>query len=234
MTAKLKAAAEAIGVSVSDLGLMLVDAGLVDVKPEQGESLSLEALGQRLAVKKSDVPLDQRPEFFSNLTQIQKAALICHLKNRGHSSVTIGVEFDFGANAVTRIYNEYAANIGANVLELRQETVAGIIQLQMEAAIERIRTLPSHAPSNEDDNPDFTYSELDKEKLSWQVFKEGNRMLRDLGIVSDAPRKAEIKVETKTTPSSKDEALRRLEELSAMEAKRKIEIETTHDKPTTD
>lgn len=222
MLEKLRTAAEAIGTDVGALGMMLVDAGLVPLKQDLGESISLERLGQKLAIDARETPFDERPSFYRGLSEIQKAALICHLKNRGFSSVTIAREYEVGPAQITKLYNQYAQNIGANVLEMRQDTVAGLIQLQMEAAIERVRQLPSHDTGE----GEFSYSEIDKEKLSWQIFREGQRMLRDIGVVADAPKKLDVSVSSRDI--SREDALKRLEELTEKENRRKIEIEKTN------
>jgi hypothetical protein len=213
--ARLEAAAQAAGLDLDGLAGLLIDAGLV--RPEKdgiGEVLTLESLGSRMYAMMVEVSTEDQADWFKSLLKPQQVALIVNLRKKNFSSSTIAKTFDVGANTVSRIYNEYASSLGANVLEMRGSALAGIIQERMESLTEMIFT-----PDSEGGN---SMSKTDQVRLAWSIMKEGVSLLAKLGLIEQAPTKIEIT--QKQTPSSKEDLMRELEELTQKRAKRMIEI----------
>lgn len=215
MASKLRRAAEAIGATPDQLAGMLIDAGFVKLPETQAfENLSIEMLGKRMNLLLKD-KTDSDPEgvedWYNQLLPVQRAALIVDQRNRGYASATIAAAFGTSAANVSRIYNQYSDDLGANVLEQRQQTVAGLIQNQMESLQSRVLELPSG---------DNGYSELSKLDLAWKIFKEGQKMLREIGVVSETPKQLEVTHQQ----APEQDTLKRAEELTKMRSKRMIEI----------
>lgn len=210
---KLEAAADAINSTPEQLAMMLIDAGFVQTpKDGVGDHLSLEQLGASLYIKMQDVAKTDRPAWYRELAKPQQVALLVYLRRQDFSSMTISNDLDVPVRTVSMYFNQYAENVGANVLAARSETVAGLLQLRVEQLIERINSL-----SEEE------YNALDKAKLVWTITKDHTKLLTDLGFIDRAPTKVEVTTR-QAPPDTQEELLNRLEELNKKKQQRMIEL----------
>lgn len=172
--AKAKAAAEAVGLTVEQLGDLLVDSGLYAMPPDGVvQRFTLEDLGMRLWSTMQSVPRSRRYKWFEGLTVTQQSAVVVVLRERGFASATIANDFRIDPMEVTRIYNKHADQLGAQVVGLRLDTIAGHMQLAAERAQEM--AIERHDP-----------------RAFWAVEKEKIGLMQDLGIVDRAVHKTEV------------------------------------------
>ena len=170
--ARLEAAAEAAGCTLEGLVNLVVDSGAVALPPTDGISqvYRLEDLGEQMHAQ---MPPTGRPEWFTGLVETQQVALVTMLRARGYSSMVVARDFGITELDVTRIYSRYADELGAQVINVRLNTLVGNMQLAAERAGEG-------AMSKEDWG---TY---------WRIAKEQIAILQTLGIVKQAVRKVEV------------------------------------------
>jgi hypothetical protein len=169
---RLVAAAEAAGLdSVEALADLVVDSGVLAL-PGDGvtERYTLEDLGVQM---RSQLPPTGRPEWFDGLVETQQVALVSVLRSRGFSTTTISTDFGIDPIAVSKIYARYGDELGAQVVNVRLNTLVGQMQLAAERASEG-------AMAKEDWG---TY---------WRIQKETIGVLQSLGIVKKAIQKVEI------------------------------------------
>lgn len=200
---KLKKAAEAAGLkSVDQLADLLVDSGALALPPSDGitERYTLEDLGKRMWVLSQSQPQTKRAEWFANLAETQRKALIVILRTRGYSATAIGTDFNLPVTEVNKVYSEHASNLGAQVLGLRLDTIAGNLMLQAERAQEV--AMSKNDPS--------TY---------WRIAKEVVGLLQSLGIVDRAIHRVEV------THKHEDEKKSEIEALVALEEKKRRRLE---------
>jgi hypothetical protein len=171
---RLEEAAEAAGLeTVEDLVNLVFDSGAAAMPPtEQPESFTMEDLGERLH---SQVPLAQadRADWFEGLVETQQLALVALLRARGNSSVVISNDFGLEVKSVSDIYARYADNLGAQVVNVRLNTLVGNLQLAAERAAEGSMRKKDWS----------TY---------WRIYKEMIAIMQSLGIVKQAIRKVEV------------------------------------------
>lgn len=170
---RLEAAAAAAGLStIDELADLVVDSGAVSVPKADGvtESYTLEDLGEQMWAQ---MPPGQRPEWFAGLVQTQQVALVVMLRARGYSSATIGRDFGIGELEVNQVWSKYADDLGAQVINVRLNTLVGNLQIAAERAGEGAMQKEDFA----------TY---------WRIQKEMIALLQSLGIVKQAIRKVEV------------------------------------------
>lgn len=174
--AKLVGAAAAhIGLSVEDLANLIVDAGITALPPSDGITgrYTLKELGTRLWGTMQQHPPNMRAQWFDGLTTTQQTAVIVTLRDRGFSSQVIAQEFKIPMMDVQRTWNKHADKLGAQVVGLRLNTIAGNLQLMAERATQGAMENGDHA-------------------AMWRITKELTKMLQEIGIVDKAIHKVEV------------------------------------------
>lgn len=169
---RLEAAAAAAGLDLEGLVNLVVDSGAVALPPSDGvsESYSLEDLGEQMHAQ---MPPTDRQTWFADLVETQQVAIVAMLRARGYSSMVIARDFGIKELDVVRTYARYADDLGAQVINVRLNTLVGNLQLAAERAGEG-------AMAKDDWG---TY---------WRVQKEMIALLQSLGIVKQAIRKVEV------------------------------------------
>ena len=205
--AKLSAAAEAIGCSVSQLVDLAHDASpSVPIEDGITDSMSLEDLGRRLWTLSTAQPKSERAKWFKGLAETQKTALLTVLRQRGYATAVIAHEFDVDPIKVVEAYNRFADNLGARVTNVRMNTIAGQMQLSMEKAMQ--------ISSEKGDAATF-----------WRIQKEAIMLMQSMGIVDRAAQKVEVENTVSIGHGEKEEEIRRVLELARRGEQRKLEIE---------
>ena len=172
---RLEAAAEAAGLDLEGLVNLVVDSGVLALPPSDGlsEVYTLEDLGAQMHSQMSGVAPKARPDWFANLVETQQVGLVTMLRSRGYSSTVIARDFGLPELAVNQIYARYADELGAQVINVRLNTLVGNLQLAAERA--------SEGAMEKDDWGTY-----------WRIQKEMIALLQSLGIVKQAIRKVEI------------------------------------------
>ena len=169
---RLEDAARAAGCSLEGLVNLIVDSGALALPPTDGitQVYTLEDLGAQMHAQ---MPPTARPEWFEGLVETQQIALVAMLRARGYSSVVIARDFGINELDVVKIYSKYADDLGAQVINVRLNTLVGNLQLAAERAGE---------------------GSMQKEDWGtyWRIQKEMIALLQSLGIVKQAIRKVEI------------------------------------------
>jgi len=196
---KASAAAEAVGLSVQELADLFVDGGITALPPADGitSSYSLEDLGLRLWGEMQRRAPSRRTEWFHNLAPTQRTAVVVVLRDRGFASGTIAREFSIPEQEVVRAYNAHADDLGAQVVGLRLNTIAG----QMTAVYERAMEIEARKGNG---------------KSMWSIEKERIGVLQSLGIVEQAVHRSEV------THKFDDIAKAEIEALAALRNKQRI------------
>jgi hypothetical protein len=172
--ARMERAAKAAGLSIEELGGLLVDAGVTALPPSDGvtERYSLSDLGLRLWTEASSRPRSARAEWYAGLAEVQQKAVVVVLRDRGYSTEVIAREFDIDPFDINRVWAAYADKLGEQVVGLRLNTIAGQLQLAKERA-------QSEAMKRGDHN------------AYWRIEKEFTKQLQELGIVDRAIHRVE-------------------------------------------
>lgn len=203
---RLALAAEAAGLaSVEELASLVVDSGAIALPPDGDgvtERYTLEDLGVQMRTQLSAVMPEDRPEWFDGLVETQRFALVSVLRARGYSSTSISNDFGIDPISVNKIYARYGDELGAQVVNVRLNTLVGQMQLAAERAGEG-------AMQKEDWG---TY---------WRVQKEIIALLQSLGIVKKAIQKVEV---AHTFDDQKSAELEALLELERKQQARRAEI----------
>ncbi len=207
---RVEAAARSVGLSTEQLVNLVVDGGLLAMPPSDGitKTYTLKDLGYQLWVEMSGLLTTQRADWFKELLPKQQTALVVSLRDRGFASQTIAQTFEMKVVEVNRWWNEYADDLGAQVIGARLSTIAGNLQLVAQRAQEG-------AAQNED------------YRTMWRIQKELTQQLQSIGIVDraihrvehehthkmDEDQKAEIDamVELEQKKSRRAEELKRIE-----------------------
>lgn len=213
--ARLQAAAEAAGLkTIEDLANLVVDSGALAVPQDDGvtESYSLEDLGQQMHAQMP--PPAKRPSWFQDLVDTQQIALIAMLRSRGYSTTVIARDFGISELDVNKVYSKYADDLGAQVINVRLNTLVGNLQLAAERAGEG-------AMQKEDWG---TY---------WRVQKEMIALLQSLGIVKQAIRKVEVAHKFDDQRKAEVDQLLELErkQLARLEEIKKADFQLTDEVP---
>lgn len=170
---RLEKAAKAAGLDLEGLINLVADSGALAMPQDDGvtETYSLEDLGVQMHAQMP--PPLERPAWFLGLVDAQRIALVVMLRARGYSSVVIARDFGIADIEVGRIYSKYADDLGAQVINVRLNTLVGNLQLAAERAGEGAMVKKDWG----------TY---------WRIQKEMIALLQSLGIVKQAIRKVEI------------------------------------------
>lgn len=151
---------------------MVVDSGAIALPPDDGvtETYRLKDLGVQMH---SQMPAVEREAWFRELVESQQIALVTLLRARGYSSIVIARDFGLTELSVNKIYSRYADDLGAQVINVRLNTLVGNLQLAAERAGEGSMEKTDWG----------TY---------WRIQKEMIALLQSLGIVKQAIRKVEV------------------------------------------
>lgn len=192
---RLEAAAIAAGLDVEGLVNLVMDSGAVALPPSDGvtEAYTIEDLGVQMHAQ---MPPTDRAAWFSDLVESQQVALVTLLRARGYSSIVIARDFGMAELAVNKIYSRYADDLGAQVINVRLNTLVGNLQLAAERAGEG-------AMEKQDWG---TY---------WRIQKEMIALLQSLGIVKQAIRKVEVAVHFDDQKQAELDAMLELERKQA-------------------
>lgn len=192
---RLQNAADAAGCSLQDLANLVVDSGLTALPPE-GDGISqvykLQDLGEQMHSQMAGVLPEERPKWFQGLVKSQQIALITMLRARGYSSIVVARDFGIEEGNVNKLFARYADELGAQVINVRLNTLVGNLQIAAERAGEMAMT-------KEDAS---TY---------WRIQKEMIALLQSLGIVKQAIRKVEVAHHFDDQKSAELEAMLELE-----------------------
>lgn len=224
--ATAKKAAAAVGLTVQQLCDLLVDNGITAVPPDDGMTVkyTLEDLGKRLWGTLQSHPRTERAKWFKTLTDTQRGALIVQLRSNGYASAVIAEELDITEQHVVRVYQQYASEIGAQVVGIRLDTIAG----QLHAAAERAQQMAMEAGDH---------------KAFWTVHKDYLKALQSIGIVDSAIHRVEVTHKLDDQTQQEIQALVKLEakKMAAgnlLERAKDAEFDTkpklTHDEPEDD
>lgn len=171
----LQKAATAAGLTVTQLVDLVADSGALALPPAQAATpmVTMRDLGKKLWMDMQTVSQTAHPEWFTSLLPTQQRALIVTLRDRGYRSEVIAQDLGLSALQVARIYNEHADNLGAQVVSVRLNTLAGQVQLAAERAQQGLM-------------------EKDDWKGYWSVAKDMVGILQNLGIVDRAVGRVEV------------------------------------------
>ena len=204
------AAAKAVGLSVEDLANLIVDAGITALPPSDGITgrYTLKDLGTRLWGTMQQEPRHMRAKWFHGLAPNQRTAVIVTLRDRGFSTQVISEEFKIALMDVQRTWNKHADDLGAQVVGLRLNTIAGNLQLMAERA--------QHGAMERGDH-----------NALWRIQKEFTKMLADIGIVDRATHKIEVTHKFDEEKKAEIDALVEVEEKRRISQERIKQVEAT-------
>lgn len=168
-------AAAAVGLTVPELCDLLVDNQITSIPNEDGinKRYTLEDLGNRLRSDLAGVPKTKRAEWFNGLSKPQKTALIVNLRTAGYSPIAIVNDLQVSESYVRKTYNEYATELGAQVVGVRLDTMVGQMQLACERAMQMASEAGDHS-------------------ALWRIQKELVATLQSIGIVDRAAHRVEV------------------------------------------
>lgn len=177
--ATLQKAADAAGLSLEQLIELAVDSAALTGAGDRARgrsvlgSLTVRDIGQRMHAELIAHPISDRAAWFKGLLEPQQAALIVALRDKGYRTEVITNELGVARSSVETIWNRYADLVGATVVSIRLNTIAGHLQLAAERAQEGLA-----------------------EKGDWKgyfaVAKDMVALLQTLGIVDSAVRRVEV------------------------------------------
>ena len=202
---QLEVAAAAAGLTIQQLADLVFEAGVVPPPSSDGitERYTLEDLGKRLWSVLQAVPKNERQAWFAELVPAQQTALIVVLRDQGFRTEVIAHDLGLEAMEVMRTWNTYSAQLGAQVVGIRLDTIAGQLQLASERAQEMAIADDDH-------------------RAYWNVEKQKVELLQSIGIVDKAAHK--IEHSHKIDDEQKAE-LKKMIELQSKQNRRAIEIE---------
>ena len=202
-------AAKAVGLSVEELADLMVDGGVTALPPADGvtSTYTLEDLGLRLWGEMQRRSPSRRSEWFHSLAPTQRTAMVVVLRDRGFASSTIAREFSIPEREVVSVYNAHADDLGAQVVGLRLNTIAG----QMQGVYERAMELEARK---------------DNGRAMWAIEKERIGVLQSLGIVDQAVHRSEVTHKFDETAKAEIEALAELRNKQRIRADEVKLIET--------
>ncbi len=209
-------AAEAVGLDVESLANLMVEGGITAIPPSDGITgrYTLKDLGTRLWGTMQEQPRPARAQWFGGLTPTQQIAVIVTLREKGFATQVLAQEFDIPMMEVVRTWNEHADNLGAQVVGLRLNTIAGNLQVVAERAQQ---------------------GAMEKKDWSsmWRIQKELTAVLQSLGIVDRAIHRMVVTHEFDGQKKAELEALLDLErkQLRRAEDVKLIEAEVVDEVP---
>lgn len=118
-------------------------------------------------------PRNMRAKWFSGLAPTQQTAVIITLRDRGFSTQAIASDFLIPPMEVVRTWNKHADDLGAQVVGIRLNTIAGNLQIVAERA-------QQGAMENED------------WATMWRIQKDFTAMMQSLGITDRAAYQMEV------------------------------------------
>lgn len=201
---KIKKAAGSIGLSVEELANLIVESGVSALPPSDGVTgtYTLVDLGSRLWATMQSSLQSERAGWFEGLSPTQKTAVIVTLRDRGFSSQAIAGDFKISVFDVTRTWNKHADDLGAQVVGIRLNTIAGNLQIVAERA--------QHMAVEKGDA-----------SALWRIQKEFTAVLQSLGITDRAIHKVEV---THKFDDQKKTELEGILELERKQARRAEEV----------
>lgn len=174
---RLDAAAAAAGLqSIEQLADLVADSGALALPPEGdgvSEVYSIQDLGVQMRSRLSSVLPADRPGWFAKLVEVQQVALVSLLRARGYSSTVVARDFGITEIKVNKHFAKHADELGAQVVNIRLNTLVGHMQLVSERASEGAMEKKDWG----------TY---------WRIQKEVIAVLQSLGIVKKAIQKVEV------------------------------------------
>lgn len=207
--AKCTKAAQAVGLDLEALANLMVEGGITALPPSDGitDRYTLKDLGTRLWGTMQEQPRTARAEWFHGLTETQQTAVIVTLREKGFATQVVAQEFKVDSMDVVRTWNRHADNLGAQVVGIRLNTIAGNLQVVAERA--------QQGAMEKDDWSAF-----------WRVQKELTAVLQTLGIVDRAIHQVKVthhfddqkKVEFEACLELERKQSRRQEEVKRIEA----------------
>jgi hypothetical protein len=205
LLAKLQKAADAAGCTLQELADLVFESGVKPVQTTDGitQVYTLEDLGKRLWGTMQSVPKSERAAWFKQLVPTQQTAVVVVLRDQGFRTEVIARELELNPLDVVRTWNLYAGELGAQVVGIRLNTIAGQLQLAAERAQEMAIEKNDH-------------------KGYWNIQKELVGALQTLGIVDQAVRRVEV---THKLNDQQKEELDRLATLRSKQSRRRIEVE---------
>lgn len=204
LLAKLERAAAAAGCSVQELADLVFEAGVKPTPTTDGitQVYTLEDLGKRLWGTMQSVPKAERAAWFAQLVPTQQTAVVVVLRDQGFRTEVIARELQLNPLDVVRTWNAYAGQLGAQVVGIRLDTIAGQLQLAAERAQEMAIA-------------------KDDPKTFWSIEKDKVAVLQTLGVVDRAVQRIE---HTHKIDDEQKAELERLAELRNKQGKRRIEV----------
>lgn len=175
---KLQRAADSIGLSLQQLVDLVADSGALTIAPPKDKdgftpTLTMRDLGRRMWTELQVTMRPERSTWFAGLLRQQQVALVVTLREHGYRSEVIANDLGLSPLEVTRIYSEHADNIGAQVANIRLNTLAGHVQLAAERAQQGLMEQGEWA-------------------AYFRVSKDLVAILQSLGIVDSAVRRVEV------------------------------------------
>ena len=203
-------AAEAVGLTVEELANLVVDAGITALPPSDGitTKYTLKDLGMRLWGTMQENPRHMRAKWFHGLAPTQQAAVIVVMRDRGFSTQVIAEEFKIPMMEVMNTWNRHASNLGAHVLGLRLDTIAGNLQLMAERAQNGAMERGDHS-------------------TLWRIQKELTKMFQEIGIVDRAAHQVEVTHKFDERKQAELDSLMELERKKAISTENIKKIEAT-------
>jgi hypothetical protein len=192
------AAAKAVGLTLEQLSDLMVDTGLATIPKEKlTQKCTLQDLGMRLWASMQTVGTNVRVKWFNELAPVQQGSLLVTLRDRGFHFEVIAQEFAIPVQRVIDAWNQYCDELGAQVVGVRLQTIAG--QLQSHAS--RAQQMAVEAGDH---------------KSFWQISAEYVEMLQSLGIVD----RAVHRVDHEITHKFEDQQRFEVEQMVALETKK--------------
>jgi len=202
---KLEAAAAAAGLSIQELADLVFEAGVVPPKGGDGmvERYTIEDLGNRLWSVLQGVAKNERSLWFEGLAPTQRMALIVVLRDQGYRTEVIARDLGLEQTEVLRTWNAYSAKIGAQIVGIRLDSIAGQLQMASERAQEMAIDDGDH-------------------KGYWSIERDKVKLLQSIGIVDKAAHRVEHVHKIDDVQKAE---LQKMVELEAKKNRRGLEIE---------
>lgn len=197
-------AAAAVGCTVEELGNLFVDGGLTALPPSDPitESYTMKELGERLWVTMVEEKKTERMAWFAGLVEVQQIAVVVTFRDRGFAAKTIADDLGITQMIVMRMWAKHCDQLGAQVVGVRLNTIAG----QMQMAAERAQEMSIEKKDGR------TY---------WSVEQGKIKMLQELGVIDKAKHRIEV---THKVEGEQEENVRALLELERKKLRRAEEI----------
>ncbi len=160
-------------------------------------SSALADLGGRMAAALQAEPKTSRAEFYQGLAPKAKTALVVVLHSRGFPSEVIASDLGLNVHDVLKTTSAYADELGAQVVGMRLNTIAGNLLL----AKDRAQAAELAAGNG---------------KAAFSIEKDFVKLLQDLGVVD----RAAHKFEHEHTVNYDDEKAREIDAMLELERKK--------------